>query len=169
MPISVKCGDCGKALKAPDALAGKKARCPDCARLLPFRKSRKRWRRAAADRKWMLATLRTTGADTPVEEASTRKPCPMCGELIAASATKCGFCGETLNSTVRSRERQSTSTLAANQLTGGDIAICVLCCPIACVVGIVAIITGQPARGLKMIGLALVMPFLGRAIMSIFQ
>ena len=169
MPISVKCGDCGKALKAPDALAGKKARCPDCGAVVAVPEISEEMEASSGRQEMDVGDLANDGADTPVEEASTRKPCPMCGELIAASATKCGFCGETLNSTVRSRERQSTSTLAAKQLTGGDIAICVLCCPIACVVGIVAIITGQPARGLKMIGLALVMPFLGRAIMSIFQ
>ena len=35
MPISVKCTDCGKALKAPDELAGKKAKCPDCGAIVP--------------------------------------------------------------------------------------------------------------------------------------
>ena len=36
MPISVKCGDCGKGLKAPDALAGKKAKCPQCGSVIPI-------------------------------------------------------------------------------------------------------------------------------------
>jgi hypothetical protein len=92
----------------------------------------------------------------------------MCGELIAVAAVKCRFCGETLSSSVRNRERQSTRTAVDNQLTGTDIALCV-CFPIGCIVGIVAMITGQPARGLKMVGLALVMPFLWGAIASIFR
>lgn len=117
----------------------------------------------------------------------------MCGELIVASAIKCRFCGETLSSTVRNREQQRDSAATGNQLTGGDvrisvqqqvnvgqdldrnqltvadIAICALRFPIGCIVGIVAMITGQPAHGLKMVGLALVMPFLWGAIASIFR
>lgn len=169
MPISVKCCDCGKALKAPDALAGKKAKCPDCGAVVAVPNAAEEMEANGGRQEADLDDLAGDDADFPVDEDSTRSPCPMCGELIAASAIKCRFCGETLSSTVRSRERQSTSAIVANQLTGGDIAICVLCFPIACVVGIVAIITGQPARGLKMIGLAIVMPFLWGAIMSIFQ
>jgi hypothetical protein len=31
MPIDVSCGACGRAIKAPDKLAGKKVKCPQCA------------------------------------------------------------------------------------------------------------------------------------------
>lgn len=164
MPISVKCCDCGKALKAPDALAGKKAKCPDCGAVVAVPNTSEELLSGGQQE----ADL-DEPADDPGEDITTRKPCPMCGELIASAAAKCRFCGETLSSTARNRERQATSTIVANQLTAADIAICVLCFPIACVVGIVAIITGQPARGLKMIGLSIVMPFLWGAIMSIFQ
>lgn len=169
MPISVKCCDCGKALKAPDALAGKKAKCPDCGAVVAVPNASEEMEANGGRQEANLGELTDDGAAFPKEDVTTQRPCPMCGELIAASAAKCRFCGETLSSTVRRRERQNTSTVVANQLTGGDIAICALCFPIGCVVGIVAIITGQPARGLKMIGLALVMPFLWGAILSIFQ
>ena len=163
MSITVKCSDCGKGLKAPDALAGQKARCPDCGAVVavpnPLDEMNASGEQPEAD----------DDADIPVDDVATRLPCPMCGELIAAAAIKCRFCGETLNSTIRDRERQANSTLLANQLTAADIAICALCSPIACVVGVIAIITGQPGRGLKMIGLSFVMPFLWGAIMSIFQ
>ena len=33
--------------------------------------------------------------------AGPRKPCPMCGELIAATAVKCRFCGHYLDPSVR--------------------------------------------------------------------
>jgi predicted RNA-binding Zn-ribbon protein involved in translation (DUF1610 family) len=169
MPISVKCCDCGKALKAPDALAGKKAKCPDCGAVVAVPNPEGPIESNGGRQDVDFDELADDGADVATEDNTTRKPCPMCGELIAATAAKCRFCGETLSSTVRNRERQTASTIVANQLTGADIAICALCFPIGCVVGIVAIITGQPARGLKMIGLAIVMPFLWGAILSIFQ
>ncbi len=168
MPISVKCCDCGKALKAPDALAGKKAKCPDCGAVVAVPNASQEIEANGGRREANVDEFADDGADIPVEGNSARKPCPMCGELIAAAAVKCRFCGETLNSSVRNRERQRTSTAVDNQLTGTDIALCV-CFPIGCIVGIVAMITGQPARGLKMVGLALVMPFLWGAIASIFR
>ena len=169
MPISVKCCDCGKALKAPDALAGKKAKCPDCGAVVAVPKVSEGPEMNGGLQEASFDELEEDGTDVAPEGNTARKPCPMCGELIAAASAKCRFCGETLSSTIRSRERQSTSTVVANQVTGADIAICALCFPIGCIVGIVAIITGQPARGLKMIGLAIVMPFLWGAILSIFQ
>ena len=107
------------------------------------------------------------GAAVTSDENIPRQPCPMCGELIATAAVKCRFCGETFSSSVRNRERQRAGTAVDNQLTGADIAVCV-CFPIGCIVGIVVMITGQPVRGLKMIGLALVMPFLWGAIAAHF-
>lgn len=169
MSISVKCSDCGKGLKAPDTLAGQKARCPDCGAVVDVPNALDEMNASGGTPEAIVDELADDDADVPVDDVGSRLSCPMCGELIAAAAIKCRFCGETLNSKIRDRERQANSTLLANQLTAADIAICALCSPIACVVGVIAIITGQPARGLKMIALSFVMPFLWGAIMSIFQ
>jgi len=168
MPISVKCCDCGRALKAPESLAGKKAKCPDCGAVVVVPDTKDEIATNGARPKTNIVELAEDRAAVTSDEISPRKLCPMCGEIIAAAAVKCRFCGETLSSSVRSRERQRTRIALDNQLTASDIAICV-CFPIGCVVGIVAMIAGQPARGLKMVGLALVMPFLWGAIASIFR
>lgn len=96
MPISVKCTDCGKALKAPDALAGKKAKCPDCGATVPIPK-------ATLDAEEIHdepPEFDDEASDSPAAGSNTRQPCPMCGEMIAAAAAKCRFCGEVFDSRV---------------------------------------------------------------------
>lgn len=116
MPISVKCTDCGKSLKAPDALAGKKAKCPDCGATIPIPKgsmeaeefsdeplSKSKAKSKPADEEFDFGGDTDEPADGPTDREAKRKPCPMCGELIVASAAKCRFCGETLDDELRKR------------------------------------------------------------------
>lgn len=167
MPISVKCSDCGNALKAPDTLAGQKAKCPDCGAVVAVPNVAGEFE-ANDNKQAVTDVFEEDSPDVPEENSSTRTPCPMCGELIAAAALKCRFCGEMLSRPNGLRKGRKTFEASTDQLTGVDIALCV-CFPIGCIIGIIAIITGQPSRGLKMIGLAFVMPFLWGAIMSIFK
>jgi len=96
MSISVKCADCGKALKAPDSLAGKKAKCPDCGATVPIPKptidAEELFDEPAADD--------YEESDSPADDSDARKPCPMCGEMIASAAAKCRYCGEVFDSRV---------------------------------------------------------------------
>ncbi len=122
MPISVKCSDCGKSLKAPDALAGKKAKCPDCGATVPIPKetldaeeisdepatkplSKSKVKSKPADEEYEsdFDGDEDEQADEPADQSTKRKPCPMCGEMIVASAAKCRFCGETLDPELRKR------------------------------------------------------------------
>ncbi len=106
MSISVKCSDCGKALKAPDALAGKKAKCPDCGATVPIPK-------AVIDAEEIYdepAEFDDDESDSPAAEGDSRKPCPMCGEMIAGTAAKCRYCGEVFDSRVKSGTRRRGST-----------------------------------------------------------
>jgi predicted RNA-binding Zn-ribbon protein involved in translation (DUF1610 family) len=167
MPISVKCCDCGKALKAPDALAGKMAKCPDCGAVVIVPDARE-FIQADDPRQTTVDELDEESPDVPRENGSARTPCPMCGELIAVAAVKCRFCGELLSRPASRRVGPRPPDPFADQLTGTDIALCV-CFPIGCIAGIISMITGRPSRGLKMIGLAFAMPFLWAAILSIFN
>ena len=120
MPISVKCSDCGKALKAPDALAGKKAKCPDCGAIVPIPKAaldaeeirdepvakpkpNAKVKSKPADDEYESDGDADEQADGPADQSAKRKACPMCGEMIVASAAKCRFCGETLDPDLRKR------------------------------------------------------------------
>lgn len=179
MPISVKCTDCGKSLKAPDALAGKKAKCPDCGAIVPIPKAaldaeevrdepaakpKPKKKPVEDEYDTTFDDLADYEAEAPVDESAKRKPCPMCGEMIAKSAAKCRYCGEVLDPSLRKQTKKASSAAADDELTGVDIALCVLCSGIACIIGIVALIRGQTSRGGKMIGISLLMQLIWGAI-----
>jgi hypothetical protein len=56
------------------------------------------------------------GFDDPADEVrvkepvgtEARKPCPVCGEMIVATASKCRFCGEILDKTMRGKADPQT-------------------------------------------------------------
>lgn len=192
MSISVKCFDCGKVLKAPDGLAGKKAKCPGCGAIVPIPKAAldaeaidddepvskpklkpKPKPKAKAkpkpvndDDAGMFDDLADYEAEAPIDESATRKPCPMCGEKIAKGAAKCRYCGEVLDPALRkkAKKKSSSSSSGDEELTGFDIALCVLCGGIACIVGIVHLCRGQSSRGGKMIGISFLAGFVWRVI-----
>jgi predicted RNA-binding Zn-ribbon protein involved in translation (DUF1610 family) len=183
MPISVKCQECGKGLKAPDALAGKKAKCPQCGAVVPIPRvvvdaeeiddeppqlprqpsatSKKPSKPKSKDEDNYDDTfddLADYEANAPALPNQKRKPCPMCGEMILAEAAKCRFCGEILDPALRKREKKSKSSSGtSDELSTGDILLCVLCSGIGCIVGLVALIRGDTSRGGKMLGISLAM------------
>jgi DNA-directed RNA polymerase subunit M/transcription elongation factor TFIIS len=134
MSISVKCQDCGKGLKAPDTLAGKKAKCPQCGAVVPIpmevvdaeefddeppplpsksmvgTKKPSKPKPAEDEYDDTFDDLADDEADAPAVRTEKRKPCPMCGEMISGSAAKCRFCGEVFDERVkRSGRRRSGS------------------------------------------------------------
>lgn len=188
MPISVKCSDCGKSLKAPDALAGKKAKCPDCGAIVPIPKAaldaeeignelvskpkpKAKKKPVEDDYDSTFDDIADDEAEAPLDESATRKPCPMCGELIAKTAAKCRYCGEVLDPALRKRAKKKggSSSSSEDELTGVDIALCVLCSGIGCIVGIVALCRGQSSRGGKMIGISLLMQLVWGVINLLIQ
>ena len=159
MPISVNCPHCGKRLKAPDSAAGKRAKCPGCGKAvqLPDEKvfEAEEVGGEGGDDEFGLGNLSESDAyGGPAEDA--RKPCPMCGEMIVASAAKCRYCGEVFDETLKRKEKKKAKSAAADDadLTPGDWVFCILCGGIACIFGIVYAIQGKP-KGLKMVGVSL--------------
>jgi predicted RNA-binding Zn-ribbon protein involved in translation (DUF1610 family) len=112
MAISFKCPQCGKKLKAPDSAAGKQSPCPGCGHLVtcpeavmdaevvevtmePVEDEFDPY--GIAEEETAGPVLSRTGTATAAE---ARRPCPMCGEMILASAAKCRFCGEVFDATI---------------------------------------------------------------------
>ena len=100
------------------------------------------------------AMAESTAAEHGVSSEESRRPCPMCGEMILATAARCRFCGEVFDpSSRRSRIYGSDD----EELSATEITVAVLCSGIGCVTGLVYMIQGKP-KGMKMFGLsALVM------------
>lgn len=122
MPISVSCPECGKGLKAPDSLVGKKAKCPVCGAVVPIpmavvdaeevdneptplpsklKASLKKPTQVEDEYDDPFDDLGDDEADASAGSSAKRKPCPMCGEMILAAAAKCRFCGEIFDSRVK--------------------------------------------------------------------
>jgi len=175
MPISFQCPRCGKKLKAPESAAGKSSKCPGCGGTVtcpepiydaevvemtmtpekppgfnPF---------ADLDDDKPYAIVNPPAAQESVVES--RRPCPMCGEMILASAAKCRFCGEVFDPAlkkVKSKGKKKSKSISRDDevLSGGEIAVALLCSTIGCIAGLVWLIQGKP-KGLKMLGLSFAM------------
>ena len=89
--------------------------------------------------------------------------CPMCGEMIIATAAKCRFCGEVFDPSKKQSRRRGA--MVGEDLTTGDI-VALLCSGIGCIAGIVWMIQGKP-KGLKMFGLSFAMAIILERVMML--
>ena len=162
--IVFDCPECGRAMQAAEEHAGKQVRCPGCQGVVrvpesgrgappePFPEPESR-PRASAPR---------LGADAEDSGDEPRRPCPMCGEMILASAVKCRFCGEIFDPALKRAEekRRRGSGPSDEDLTVGEIVFAILCNGIGCIIGIVWMLQGKP-KGTKMFILSLVVTIIG--------
>ena len=106
MSIQVTCHSCQTTLKTSDSSAGKRAKCPKCGGIIdipapvsaPAQSDEYELEQPAAPVHRSFSDDELSGASTP---AGDRKPCPACGEQIAAKAVKCRFCGEVFDRSLR--------------------------------------------------------------------
>jgi predicted RNA-binding Zn-ribbon protein involved in translation (DUF1610 family) len=118
MAISFSCHQCGQKLKAPDNAAGKSSKCPGCGTTVtcpeaiyeaelvetPRAKHRSVDPYADLDSDHPYGVVKP--ASPPSPETEDRRPCPMCGEMIVATAAKCRFCGEILDTSLRKKKKK---------------------------------------------------------------
>ena len=125
MPIEVKCSNCGKGLKAPDSMAGKKAKCPGCGSIVVVSQPMEEILDAEIIEPTPAPLTSNLGSllddelayrvaepdPVPADQGrlEERRPCPACGEMIVSSAAKCRFCGEIFDSNLRKKSQDVSS------------------------------------------------------------
>jgi predicted RNA-binding Zn-ribbon protein involved in translation (DUF1610 family) len=180
MPIKIPCVSCGRTLSAPDSAAGKRARCPSCGTVqqLPAAAEPDVLEPEAVPEPGAYAPPPPPPPpvdDDPfaslgepygvVEDAppvakvagggggggEQRRPCPMCGEMIAMTAMKCRFCNSIFDPTLRKAEAKRSRNYAAgdDDMTGAEWVVALICSGIGCILGVVWMIQGKP-KGKKM-------------------
>src|SRR4051794_13877451 len=98
--IVFDCPECGRPMQAAEDHAGEQVRCPACQGIVRVPETR----RGALSRPLFEPEIVSRSPDGGFREGvadEPRRPCPMCGEMIVASAIKCRFCGEIFDSTLR--------------------------------------------------------------------
>jgi predicted RNA-binding Zn-ribbon protein involved in translation (DUF1610 family) len=175
MPISFSCPNCGKKLKAPDSAVGKSSKCPQCgstvtcpepvydAELIEAPGGVDPYADLDSDKPYaMVAPEPAAGQGS---EAEGRRPCPMCGEMIVATAAKCRYCGEIFDPALKkAKSKKKRQTAEDEDLSTGDMIVAVICSGIGCIASIVWMIQGKP-KGIKMFGLSLAMVIFWNVVM----
>lgn len=101
MAIVFHCTSCGKRLQVAESAAGKDGECPHChtVQSVPLPDAV-----PATELEPAYKVADDTAAGQPAPPAGDvgdRVPCPMCGQLIMATAVKCRFCGEVFDAKLR--------------------------------------------------------------------
>ena len=184
MSIKFHCTQCGRAITAPDSGAGRKGKC-SCGAVVTVPRASQVPQAAprndvldaevlpaepvlddlsqepplppAEPDTYGFANESSAPAAAPAEQ---RRPCPMCGEMIALNAIKCRFCNEIFDPAMKKAQakqvrRTSRGADYDDDMTGAEWVLAILCSGIGCIVGIVWLIQGK-RKGGKMLAVSLI-------------
>ncbi len=173
MPIQVTCPSCKAMFKASDSAAGKKAKCPKCggAIEIPAAVPAEEVFDAEPDtpRQFDEDDFAVEPPHALPAETGDRRPCPMCGEMIARDAVKCRYCGEVFDPVLRAQEQKKTKSASGDDdLTPLEYFVAILCSNIGCIVSIVYAIQGK-SKWKKMLLISICAQFIWAAIGAILQ
>lgn len=169
--IVFDCPKCGRKMQAAEDVAGKRVRCPGCQEVVWAPEARKKApsqpREEPEDEPEVAPRRSAPAREAEVEETEdeSRRPCPMCGELIVADALKCRFCGEIFDPALKraKKKKKRGRFVSDDELEAGDIALAIILSGIGCIVGIIWMIQGKP-KGTKMFLISLIMTVIWTAI-----
>jgi hypothetical protein len=165
--IEMHCPNCGAKLQTPDDAAGSTVSCPVCATPVTVEEP-------IYDAEAMPEAAPPPSVPEPAAaaaEGEERRPCPMCGEMIFASAAKCRYCGEIFDPALKraaAASRGGTAYPDDTNLSAGEWALAILCSGIGCIMGIIWMIQGKP-KGWKMFLVSLMVNIIGGVLQVILE
>jgi predicted RNA-binding Zn-ribbon protein involved in translation (DUF1610 family) len=173
MPIQVTCHSCQRSFNAPDAAAGKRAKCPQCGGAIDIPAPPAPEEVLDAEPEPVLPF---TDEDFEVEPPAAlpptdnRKSCPMCGEMIQKNAIKCRHCGEIFDPLLKAQLKKGSGAVydSDSDLSIGDWVLAIVCSSIGCLMGIVYMTQGKP-KGKKMLLVSIIMQFVWGAVRVAIQ
>ena len=152
MAVSFECPTCGKKLKAPESAIGKSLACPGCEAQVSCPEPIYEVEVVGTGDVNGSAADAHSGAPVVVND---RRPCPMCGEMILATAIKCRYCDEVFDQGL-SKTHRLKSTRYHREEAKLDIehfALAILCTGGALLLATYWMVRGDP-RGLSLVKLA---------------
>ena len=177
MPISFSCPSCGKKLKAPDDAVGKSSKCPQCglpvtcpepvydAELVETPAAMPGGVDPYADLDSDQPYGMVGSAPAAATATELRRPCPVCGEMIIATAVKCRFCGKVFDATIKKLKKKAkggkASRLKSIASAQRSLIICIL---LQIALYIALLIVGQPPNPEP--AMAILMPCVAAAMLG---
>jgi DNA-directed RNA polymerase subunit RPC12/RpoP len=129
MPIRFSCSKCSKKLTAPDKMAGKMAKCPDCATKtrIPGPKEKVAVGASAKDDPGFEVVEEGPAAPDPKQakkpepkgKKKALRPCPECEEMIPEKAVICRFCGAKFDLATKAQKIQEEEAAKKKKKQGG--------------------------------------------------
>jgi predicted RNA-binding Zn-ribbon protein involved in translation (DUF1610 family) len=146
--------------KTSDTAAGKKAKCPKCGGVIniPALGVEEEIVDAEADtpRPFDNDDFEVEPPHALPTATEGRKPCPMCGEMIARDAVKCRHCGEIFDPVLRAQEQKKAKPAPGDSdLTPLEWVVAIICSGIGCIIALIWIVQGKP-KGKKMLVVSII-------------
>ncbi|MGV3606989.1 MAG: hypothetical protein ACO1RA_11345 [Planctomycetaceae bacterium] len=119
MPIQVTCGQCQMTLAAPDALAGKAAKCPKCSAIIQVPGGNVPAPSPLSPLSPFANSTAAAGAGAPAGVAPGGSVCPTCYSSLPPNAVLCVKCGYNLKTKQQIKTVRGAG-MGGAKLGGGD-------------------------------------------------
>lgn len=167
MPFEFACSACGKTVQSNESSAGQSVKCPFCMSVIQVPEAEiyqaeeipSETSNPVSSQLPVIprppAAAQTSAEPPEMIPTENRRPCPVCGEMIIATALKCRFCGEIFDKKyAKSLKEGDTKSDDGQEMTVADYLCSIFCSVVGCFIGMIWVLQGKPA-GLRMLGLSI--------------